>query len=152
MMTNGRRAETKTKTKTKTETAMGMAERLGLVFAGLNGAVSVAAGAWASHGLAGQERAQELVRTAVQFEATHALALIAAVLLAQRATGRTRGVFRLAGLLFAVGILAFCGSLYALGFFGVRPVPMGAPVGGSAFILGWLALAVAGAFVRGERP
>ena len=47
--------------------------------------------------------------------------------------------------LFAVGVVLFCGALYALAFGGPRWMGMVAPLGGLAMITGWLALACGGA-------
>ncbi|SMH62466.1 DUF423 domain-containing protein [Azospirillum agricola] len=114
-----------------------------IVFAALNGAVAVATGAYASHGLAGDPRAQELFRTAGQYQMWHALALVAVVVLAGRADGWARGALRLAGWLFVAGILLFCGTLYTLATSGPLPVAMTAPAGGWSFMLGWLAFGAA---------
>jgi uncharacterized membrane protein YgdD (TMEM256/DUF423 family) len=116
--------------------------RVWLLAAGLLGAAAVGLGAYAAHGLAGAE--QELVEKASRYGLIHALALLA---LAQSPSiGRLR---ILAGLLFIAGSLLFCGALVGLGVF-AWPVAFIAPFGGSAFILGWLALA--GTAIGGESP
>ena len=122
---------------------MGFVDRIWTAFAALNGAVAVGAGAYASHGLAGDPRAQELFRLAGQYQMWHALALVALVVLVRRAGGTARLALRLAGWLFVAGILLFSGTLYALATTGPLPVGMTAPLGGSAFMLGWVVLAVA---------
>lgn len=124
---------------------MGVIGRVWLVFAGLNAALAVGAGAYASHGLAmpGMERAQDWVRTAGQYQLWHALALLATLLLAARSEGAARLAVRVAGWLFVVGILLFCGALYGLALGIVLPVPNVAPTGGTAFMVGWGLLAVA---------
>jgi uncharacterized membrane protein YgdD (TMEM256/DUF423 family) len=70
----------------------------------------------------------------------HALALLAVAWLAGEAA--TRSV-RVAGWSFVAGILLFSGSLYAMVFTGVRGLGMVTPLGGLAFIAGWIALAAA---------
>lgn len=50
---------------------------------------------------------------------------------------------RLAGWLFLAGIALFSGSLYALALGAPKWLGAIAPLGGTAFILGWLAFAVA---------
>ncbi|WP_448188149.1 DUF423 domain-containing protein [Azospirillum sp. sgz301742] len=124
---------------------MGIIGRIWLAFAGLNAAVAVGAGAYANHALAGPglEKAQEWVRTAGQYQLWHALALIAALLLAARTEGLARLAVRLAGWLFLAGMVLFCGTLYALAFQAALPVPNTAPLGGSAFMAGWAVLALA---------
>lgn len=129
---------------------MGFVDRIWTAFAALNGAVAVGAGAYASHGLAGDPRAQELFRLAGQYQMWHALALVALVVLASRAGGTARLALRLAGWLFVAGILLFSGTLYALATTGPLPVGMTAPLGGSAFMLGWVVLAAA-ALLFGRR-
>ncbi|MBK1839202.1 DUF423 domain-containing protein [Azospirillum sp. YIM B02556] len=128
---------------------MGMTDRIWIVFAALNGAMAVGSGAYASHALAGQP--QEWFRTAGQFQMAHALALLLLVALNGRLAGRAAGLLalRIAGWLFAAGILLFCGTLYALATVGPLPVPMTAPAGGWSFMLGWVALAVAALTARG---
>ena len=129
---------------------MGFVDRIWTAFAALNGAVAVGAGAYASHGLAGDPRAQELFRLAGQYQMWHALALVVLVVLASRAGGTARLALRLAGWLFVAGILLFSGTLYALATTGPLPVGMTAPLGGSAFMLGWVVLAAA-ALLFGRR-
>jgi len=121
---------------------MGIVGRIWLAFAGLNGAVAVAAGAYATHALAapGQEHAQDLARMAGQYQLWHALALVAATVLASRAEGAARLLVRLGGWLFAAGILLFCGTLYTQALGNPAPFPMSAPSGGTALILGWTCL------------
>lgn len=124
----------------KNRIGMNLIDRGWIVFAALNGAGAVGAGAYASHGLAGDPRAQELFRMAGQHQMWHALALIGVVVLAGRAAGWPRLALRAAGWLFVAGILLFCGTLYALATTGPLPVAMTAPAGGWSFMLGWLAL------------
>ena len=53
-----------------------------------------------------------------------------------------RGV-RLSGRLFLLGTMLFSGSLYALAVTGNAKLGMVTPLGGVAFLAGWLALAAA---------
>lgn len=121
---------------------MGVIDRIWLVFAALNGAAAVAAGAYATHGLAGDPHGRELFHTAGQYQMWHVLALLGLALLARRSVGPARIALRLAGWLFVVGITLFSGTLYALALNGPLPVPMTAPTGGSSLILGWIVLAL----------
>jgi uncharacterized membrane protein YgdD (TMEM256/DUF423 family) len=75
--------------------------------------------------------------TAVQYHAWHALGLLAVGLLEPSARSRAAGV------LLAAGIALFSGSLYALALGAPRALGMVTPFGGLAFILGWLAFALA---------
>lgn len=77
-----------------------------------------------------------MVRTAVQMQGWHALALIGCGLWAPRG-GRVADV---AGLLFLLGTILFCGVIYARAF--MLPIPAGiAPAGGSLLLLAWLVFA-----------
>ena len=110
--------------------------------AAINGALAVAAGAFAAHGL--RERlekpALDIFETAARYHMYHALAmLLCGVLVAAwpSASARARG----AGWLFQGGILVFCGSLYALALTDVKFLGAITPVGGILFLAGWLWLA-----------
>ncbi|MEL6309452.1 MAG: DUF423 domain-containing protein, partial [Chloroflexota bacterium] len=48
-----------------------------------------------------------------------------------------------AGWAFAIGILFFSGSLYILSIFDISIMGAVAPIGGTAFIIGWVLLGVA---------
>jgi uncharacterized membrane protein YgdD (TMEM256/DUF423 family) len=79
--------------------------------------------------------------TGVQYHLWHALGMVLAGLSALLLTD---GVWvRLAGWLFLAGIALFSGSLYALALGAPKWLGAVAPLGGTAFILGWLAFAVA---------
>jgi uncharacterized membrane protein YgdD (TMEM256/DUF423 family) len=104
------------------------------------GASAVALGALGAHALQGHLSAALLGvwHTAVEYQFWHALAL-ALVVLAVPA-GRARQVARNALML---GMLLFCGSLYALALGAPRWIGLITPFGGVALIVGWLALGAA---------
>jgi uncharacterized membrane protein YgdD (TMEM256/DUF423 family) len=112
--------------------------RLWLAIAGLGGAASVIAGALAAH-LAQDPKSAELLRTGALYGMVHAAALIAVMALAQGREPR-RGAAALAGWSFAVGIVLFSFSLFALAAGAARWIGWATPAGGLALILGWLAL------------
>ncbi|AWK85846.1 DUF423 domain-containing protein [Azospirillum thermophilum] len=126
-------------------------DRIWLFFAALSGAMAVAAGAYASHGLAGDARAQELVRMAAQHQMWHGLALVALAALVRRVGGAGRLLMRVAGWLFIAGTILFSGTLYVLGLGGSLPIGMTAPTGGTTLITGWLLLAIGALVARAER-
>ena len=109
--------------------------RMGLLV-GLAGASAVLLGAFGAHALRGvlDPRGVELWHTAVNYHVWHALALALAAALGR---GRSGGVAVGA---FAVGIVLFSGSLYALALGAPRWTGIITPFGGLAFIVGWLAL------------
>ena len=102
----------------------------------LNGALAVAAGAFGAHGLRErlEPRALEIFETAARYQMFHALAIVLCGVIA------TRGATT-AGWLFQAGILVFSGSLYALALTDVKVLGAITPLGGVAFLAGWLWLA-----------
>ena len=68
----------------------------------------------------------------------HALALLAVGILLPRAPSPALAV---AGWLFVAGTVVFSGSLYVLAVTGQRWLGAVTPLGGAAFIAGWLVLA-----------
>lgn len=125
---------------------MGAAAKGWIVVAALSGAISVAIGAFAAHGLdlsteAGR-KAREWLQTGSQYQIIHALAIVAVVVLARNAMLNGR-VAIVAQCLFFVGSVLFPGALYALALGGPRWLGAVAPIGGTAFILGWVSLALA---------
>ena len=117
-----------------------------VLVAGLNGFMAVAFAAYATHGLAGDPRAQALAQLASQFQLLHALALLAAERLARDG----RRAASLACALLTLGMVLFSGSLYAKALAGPLAVPLVTPAGGLCLLAGWLALGAA-AFGR-QRP
>lgn len=127
--------------------------RLFLVSSGLLGALGVMFGAFGAHGLRARfgalpDGATRMAwwETAAHYHLVHALALgLAAGVLALRRDS-TAGV--VAGFGFAAGVALFSGSLYAMALTGIRGLGAVTPVGGLAFIVGWLSLAAAAADLR----
>ena len=107
--------------------------------AGIAGAAAVVLGALGAHALSARlsPTLLDVWHTAVRFQMWHALALAACALPARR----SRGV-RCAAFLFALGIVLFCGSLYALALGAPRSVGIVTPFGGLALIAGWVTLGV----------
>lgn len=115
--------------------------RWAAVGAGL-GALAVALGAFGAHALDGMVVDDRIAtwRTGALYHALHALATAGAGVLAAT-TGATAALW--AARLFVTGVVLFSGSLYALVLLDLGVLGAVAPVGGAAFIAGWLALAVA---------
>ena len=115
-------------------------DRLFLALGALSGAVAVTLGAFGAHALRGR-LAPELAaafEVGVRYQMYHALALLAVAWAATRAPG---GGVAFAGWLFVGGTVVFSGSLYLLALTGARWLGAVTPVGGLAFIAGWLLLA-----------
>jgi uncharacterized membrane protein YgdD (TMEM256/DUF423 family) len=104
------------------------------------GFLGVALGAFAAHGLKQRLPVEMLIvfETGVRYHMYHALALIAVGLTLSRWPA---GALVAAGWLFVAGIAIFSGSLYALAISGVRGLGAITPIGGLAFLAGWIAFA-----------
>ena len=109
------------------------------------GAVAMAAAA--AHALPARLDAAslEMVRSALQMQGWHALALLFTGLWAPRGGI----VSHLAGAAFAAGLVLFCGAVYALALFGVRAAAV-APAGGLLLMVGWLLLGISALRRGGE--
>ncbi len=119
------------------------AERLFLGLGGLLGGLAVALGAFAAHGLRSRLASDLLstFETGVRYQMYHALALLLVAMLLTR--GMSSGLLTAAGWLFVAGAILFSGSLYGLTLGGLRWLGMVTPLGGLAFILGWLCVLLA---------
>jgi len=109
-------------------------------------ALAVAIGAFGAHGLKPylDEYGMEVFKTASLYHFVHGLGLFAVVILAHQRGNSTW--LSLAFSAFLVGIVIFSGSLYILALrsaFPAIPGWLGAitPLGGLAFIVGWLSIA-----------
>ena len=103
-------------------------------------AAGVALGAVSAHAAksAPHPEAARLLQTAVLYQLVHGLGLLAVGILARGPAASH--LLALSGALLLAGIAAFCGSLYSLAFAAVS-LGVLAPIGGSAFMAGWLVLA-----------
>lgn len=114
-----------------------------LPVAAINGALAVALGAFAAHGLRGKidAHALELFETGARYQMYHALAI---GLSALGMKGMAQQPAQYAAALFLLGIILFSGSLYALALTGTRTLAIATPFGGLSFLIGWGVLAYAG--------
>ncbi|HEY2033174.1 MAG TPA: DUF423 domain-containing protein [Rhizomicrobium sp.] len=112
-----------------------------LMIAAINGALAVALGAFAAHGLQGRidAHAIEIFETGARYHMYHALAMGLAALAAR--SGAALMPASVAAGFFLAGIVLFSGSLYLLALTGARSLGFVTPFGGLAFLLGWIALA-----------
>lgn len=99
------------------------------------GFVGVALGAFGAHGLkdilAANDTA-EIWKTASLYHLIHAVVLLV--------VSRIEPLPRAAAWAFALGVVVFSGSLYALAITNIKWLGAITPVGGVAFLLGWLLL------------
>jgi len=98
------------------------------------GFMAVALGAFAAHGVA-DPGAKAWMQTGAQYQLAHVLAAILAVCLPRPASK--------AAIAFLVGTVVFSGSLYAMALGGPRWLGAVTPLGGVAFLAGWVLLGLA---------
>jgi uncharacterized membrane protein YgdD (TMEM256/DUF423 family) len=121
------------------------------LFFGLGAAsafVAVAAGAFGAHALRARLSPELLAvfETGARYQMYHALGLMAVAWAATRWPG---ALPQWAGWLFVAGTVLFSGSLYALALSGIRALGAITPLGGGAFLAGWVCLVLTA--VSGER-
>jgi uncharacterized membrane protein YgdD (TMEM256/DUF423 family) len=117
--------------------------RAWLICGAINAFISVAAGAFAAHGLKStlSPYSLDVFHKGAQYQMYHALALLVVAWLARdSASPWVDG----AGYAFTVGIVLFSGSLYVLALTGVTALGAITPFGGVGFLAGWVMLAIAG--------
>jgi uncharacterized membrane protein YgdD (TMEM256/DUF423 family) len=104
--------------------------------------IAVGFGAFGAHGLRGRLSPDMLAifETGVRYQMYHALAILVVALVYAHAPTR---LVSAAGWLFTGGIVLFSGSLYLLALTGVTTLGAITPLGGVAFLAGWLCLAAA---------
>lgn len=105
-------------------------------------ALAVALGAFGAHGLKNRLDAYSLgvYEKAVFYHFVHGLGLLAVGIMRRVQTLSASGANRV-GVLLALGILLFSGSLYLLAVTGVKVLGAVTPLGGLAFIAAWALLA-----------
>ena len=106
--------------------------------------LAVIAGAFAAHGLKAVLDAQQLAlfETASRYQMYHAFALLVVGMMLTNPQF-SRSLLKLAALAFILGIILFSGSLYLLALVGVSWLGAITPLGGIAFLSGWLMTMVA---------
>lgn len=118
-----------------------MTSRMLLIIAALAGGTGVLIGAFGAHSLPNLLHdlpEQDLVRrkdwleTGVKYQMYHAAALLALAL-----AGEKWGSLSGPAVAWLIGILIFCGCLYAMSLTGIRVLGAVVPIGGVAFIVGW---------------
>ena len=119
-------------------------DRLFITLGALSGCLAVAAGAFGAHSLRDRIAADllDVFQTGATYQMYHALALLGVGLLLGRFSVGGSTWLSASAWLFVAGTLLFSGSLYLLALTGTRWLGAITPLGGAAFLLGWLALAV----------
>lgn len=109
---------------------------IGAVFA----ALSVMIGAFGAHSLESvltQNGRTDTFETAVKYQIFHSIAIIITGLLIDRFS---QNLFNWSVYLFVAGILIFSGSLYILSITNIKWFGAITPIGGLAFIAGWITM------------
>ncbi len=114
-----------------------------LTIGAVYGAMSVALGAFAAHGLRAAVPPEMLTtfETAARYQMYHALALVFTAVMMEKSP--QDGILAGAGWCFALGTLLFSGSLYLLVLLREQWLAIITPLGGLGFLAGWLLLAFA---------
>jgi|SRR3990170_1942105 len=117
-----------------------MMDRLFFAIGAISAFLAVALGAFGAHALRARLSSEmlQVFEVGVRYHFYHALALLAVAWAATRWPG---GAVTAAGWLFLAGTVIFSGSLYLLSLTGQRWLGAVTPIGGAAFLLGWLCLA-----------
>ena len=117
-------------------------ERVFFTIGALFAFAGVAAGAFGAHSLNGRISNEMLLvfEVGVRYQMYHAFALIAAAWV--HATWPS-ALATSGGWFFVAGILLFSGSLYLISLSGLRWLGAITPLGGAAFLVGWMCLAMA---------
>jgi uncharacterized membrane protein YgdD (TMEM256/DUF423 family) len=112
-------------------------DRLFAALGAVSALLAVAAGAFGAHALRARLTPELLAafETGARYQMYHALALLLI------ARSGPVPLIRVAGWLFVAGTVLFSGSLYLLALTGARGLGAVTPLGGLAFIAGWLVLA-----------
>ncbi len=116
-----------------------MNQRIILITASILGFLSVAIGAFGAHALKATLEANNRTETfelATRYQFYHALALLAAGILAEKFPGMSTSA-----MLFVAGTLVFSGSLYILSLTGQTMWGAVTPIGGLLLLSGWAVMA-----------
>ena len=105
-------------------------------------ALAVILGAFGAHGLRGRldDYSMSVYEKAVFYHFIHALGILVVSILPRTGTFPESSAGTVCALLLA-GVVVFSGSLYLLAITGQRFLGAITPIGGVAFIVGWLLLA-----------
>lgn len=104
-------------------------------------ALGVLFGAFGAHALKSSLSPEMLAvyKTGVEYQFYHALGLLLIGLIGFRIESKW---INWSGMLLILGIIIFSGSLYALSISGIKILGAITPIGGLAFVAGWICLAI----------
>ena len=116
-----------------------------IIAGAFNAMLAVMLGAFGAHALKEKltEKYLAIWETAVQYQMFHAIGLIAIGILMSSSLLGPVSQLNWAGYLLLAGIIIFSGSLYILSLSGIGILGAITPIGGVAFIIGWIMLIIA---------
>ena len=116
-----------------------------IIAGAVNAMLAVLLGAFGAHALKEKlsEKYLAIWETAVQYQMFHAIGLIVIGILMSSSLLGPISQLNWAGWLLLAGIIIFSGSLYILSISGIGILGAITPIGGVAFIVGWIMLIVA---------
>ena len=119
-----------------------MKNQTNLVAGAIFMALAVLLGAFGAHALKKILSADMLAiyHTAVQYQFYHALGLLAVGIIGLHYPSKW---VRLSGVFLTAGIIIFSGSLYVLSLSEIKTFGAITPIGGTAFVIGWICLSIA---------
>ena len=105
----------------------------------ISGCIVVMLGAFGAHGLKDilDSYGKSIYDKAVLYQMFHTLAILALGII-EKVLPEVQ--LQLVGWAFLLGIVIFSGSLYILALTGIKWLGLITPIGGSLFIIGWIAL------------
>lgn len=114
-----------------------------LALGALFGLLAVIIGAFGAHGLENSLSANALARykTGVDYHFYHVAALLCLGVISTQLNSNPL-LITLSGVSFVLGIILFSGSLYLYAITGQKILGMITPIGGLAFIFGWVCLLI----------
>jgi uncharacterized membrane protein YgdD (TMEM256/DUF423 family) len=117
-----------------------MARRF-IILAAMSGLLLVGLGAFGAHALEKTLPATHMVwwQKAIHYQGLHTLALFGVGLLILHHPVRA---LLLSGWFFVAGVLLFSGSLYGMALTDIRGLALLTPIGGTAFMVGWVMLVI----------
>ncbi len=118
-------------------------KNLWLIIGAIGAALGVSAGAYGAHLLDGVVSASTYVTftKGVRYQMYHSIALIFVAIFASQSSLKSIDI---AGWCFLIGIITFSGSLYLIVFTRIQWLEWITPIGGFAFVFGWIFLAYSG--------
>jgi len=110
-----------------------------IAFGAINAFIAVGAGAFGAHGLKNMLTPEYLAvfKTAADYQLIHGVGLILIGVLSKDFASQ---YINASAIFMSIGIILFCGSLYALTLSGTKWLGIITPIGGLCFLIAWLTL------------